>query len=218
MSDISASHSRIEFYTPLLATIKILTQQFGTISADRKSILKQLSAYIETKRRDNQTIALVFICTHNSRRSHISQIWAQTAAAYYGIRNVTCYSGGTDTTAFNPRAVQAIGKAGFNVVKTSNVDNPVYEISFSDEADALLAFSKKYSSESNPKKNFAAIMTCSHADENCPVVPGAEKRISLPYDDPKDFDGTPMEAAKYSERVMEIGTEIMYVFSQVRSK
>ena len=59
-------------------------------------------------------------------------------------------------------------------------------------------------------------MTCSHADENCPVVTGMEKRISLPYNDPKDFDGTPQEAEKYSERVIEIGTEILYAFSQVK--
>jgi arsenate reductase len=218
MSDVSASPSGIEVYKPLRVTIEKLIQQFDSIPADRKRILKQLSAFIETKRQSNQRIDLIFICTHNSRRSHISQIWAQTAAAYYGIPNVMCYSGGTEATAFNPRAVEAIGKAGFKVVKTSNVDNPLYEISFSDEANALFAFSKKFNAESNPRKNFAAIMTCSQADENCPVVPGSEKRISLPYDDPKDFDGTPMEPAKYSERVMEIGVEILYAFSQVKLK
>jgi arsenate reductase len=58
-------------------------------------------------------------------------------------------------------------------------------------------------------------MTCTHADENCPLVAGADVRISLPYDDPKAFDNTPLEAAKYTERVHEIGREILYAFSLV---
>jgi arsenate reductase (thioredoxin) len=44
-------------------------------------------------------------------------------------------------------------------------------------------------------------------------VVGAEKRISLPFDDPKDFDGTNQEAIKYHERVLEIGREICFAFS-----
>jgi arsenate reductase len=218
MSHFSPSPSRVEFYQPLLISIEKLIQQFDNISFDRKTILTQLTEFIETKKRKNQKIDLIFICTHNSRRSHISQIWAQAAAAYYEIPNVACYSGGTEVTAFNPRAVQAIEKAGFKITRTTDADNPIYAISFSDEADTIIAFSKKYDSESNPQNGFAAIMTCSHADENCPVVIGMEKRISLPYNDPKDFDGTPLEATKYSERVMEIGAEILYAFSQVQTK
>ena len=159
---------------------------------------------------------MIFICTHNSRRSHIAQIWAQAAAAYYGIENFVSYSGGTEATAFNPRAVKAMREAGFNIEATSGGTNPHYEVRFSNEAHALIAFSKKFDSEDNPQKDFAAVMTCSHADENCPVVSGMEKRISLPYDDPKDFDDTPQEGLKYAERVREIGTEILYAFSQVK--
>lgn len=207
---------RIQLHKPLENTIKSLANNFSSLSADRKPILKQLTDFAESKVRSNRKVQLLFICTHNSRRSHISQIWAQAAAAYYGIPNVVSYSGGTEATAFNPRAVQAMEKAGFKIRKTSNADNPIYEVSYSDDANDVIAFSKKFDSESNPQKGFAAVMTCSHADENCPVVFGMEKRISLPYNDPKDFDGTPQEAEKYLERVMEIGTEILYAFSQVR--
>jgi len=209
---------KIPLYKPLENTIESLVNNFGSISADRKPILKQLTEFVESKLKSNEKVELIFICTHNSRRSHISQIWAQAAAAYYGIPNVVSYSGGTEATAFNPRAVHAMEKVGFKVKKTSNTDNPIYEVSFSDDANDVVAFSKKYDSESNPQKGFAAVMTCSHADENCPVVFGMEKRVSLPYNDPKDFDGTPQEAEKYSERVIEIGTEILYTFSQVKVK
>ena len=107
-------------------------------------------------------------------------------------------------------------KAGFNIHATSAGDNPVYEVRFSDDIDSVTAFSKKYDAETNPQKAFAAVMTCSHADENCPVVHGMEKRISLPYHDPKDFDGSSQEEAKYAERVREIGRELLYAFSQVK--
>lgn len=214
----SIIHPKIQFNKPLENTIKSLVNNFSSISDDRKPILKQLTDFVEFKLKANEKAELIFFCTHNSRRSHIAQIWAQAAAAYYGMPNVVSHSGGTEATAFNPRAVQAMEKAGFKVRKTSNADNPTYKVSFSDDANDITAFSKKYDSESNPQKGFAAVMTCSHADENCPVVLGMEERISLPYNDPKDFDGTPQEAEKYFDRVMEIGTEILYSFSQVKAK
>ena len=206
----------ISFHAPLKNTILSVVNDFDSIPAARKPILAELTEFVESKLASGQKVELIFICTHNSRRSHISQIWAQTAAAYYGIPNVVTYSGGTEATAFNPRAVQAMEKAGFRIIKSSNAENPIYEISFSHDANDIIAFSKKYDSQSNPRRGFAAVMTCSHADENCPVVLGMDKRISLPYSDPKDFDGTPLETEKYYERVMEIGTEIFYAFSQVK--
>jgi arsenate reductase len=212
----NSTKSKIALYKPLEENIQSLIGTFHTISTERKEILKQLSDFVEAKARNKKKIELIFICTHNSRRSHIAQIWAQTAAAFYGTENVLSYSGGTEATAFNPRAIEAMQKAGFKINATSNGPNPVYKVAFSDNANEVIAFSKKYDSESNPQKGFAAIMTCSHADENCPVVFGMEKRISLPYNDPKDFDGTTDETAKYSERVKEIGTEILYAFSQVK--
>jgi arsenate reductase len=193
-----------------------LTNEFNQIPDSRKAILNQLTEFVSEKSKAKQVINLNFICTHNSRRSHISQIWAQTAAQYYGISNVLCYSGGTEATAFNPRAVKAMQEAGFDIQAFKDGSNPMYRVRFSNDAPALTVFSKKYDDEFNPKKDFAAIMTCSHADEDCPLVVGATKRIALTYNDPKDFDGTSNEAAKYSERVHEIGREILYAFSQVR--
>jgi arsenate reductase (thioredoxin) len=204
-----------KIFEPLKNNIAKITQDFDKIPAERKELIKKLSLYVEKKIKENQAIQLVFICTHNSRRSHISQVWAQVAAAYYGIEGVKTFSGGTEATAFNPRAVKAMEKLGFYIEKGEGDPNPQYKVSFS-ETDSLTAFSKKYDDAPNPSENFAAIMTCGHADENCPFIPGASARIPLTYDDPKDFDGTPLEEAKYDERAREIGTEILYAFSIVK--
>jgi arsenate reductase (thioredoxin) len=194
-----------------------LEKEFDQISAERKELLYELTQFVQTRVKAGQKAYLNFICTHNSRRSHLSQIWAQAAAYYYGVPGVECYSGGTEATAFNPRAVKAMQEAGFNISVTKEGDNPVYEVRFASDATPIIAFSKKYNDPFNQNKDFAAIMTCSHADENCPLVLGASGRIPLTYDDPKEFDGTPLEAAKYSERVHQIGREILYAFSQVKS-
>ncbi|MBZ0179431.1 MAG: hypothetical protein K8F36_09070 [Melioribacteraceae bacterium] len=202
-------------YYKLAEKINTLKNSFNSIPAERKKILNEFSDYISNKVKDGKEVNLTFICTHNSRRSHISQIWAQTAAEYYGIPNIKCFSGGTEATAFNPRAVKALRKAGFKIEKKYDSDNPVYNVYYSDDREPIECFSKVYSDKYNPQKNFAAIMTCSDADENCPVVFGAEARFPIRYDDPKEFDGTELEEAKYDERVEQIGREMLFVFSNV---
>jgi arsenate reductase len=201
----------------LQTKIDQLITQFDQIPTGRKETLKELTKFVQDQTNADEPVYLNFICTHNSRRSHLSQLWAQAAAHYYSIKNVFCFSGGTEATAFNPRAVKAMQEAGFNISKTKDGDNPVYEVRFAPNAPPVIAFSKKYDDPFNHNKDFAAIMTCSHADENCPLVLGASGRIALTYDDPKEFDDTPLEAAKYSERVHQIGREILYAFSQIKS-
>lgn len=208
--------STTTIFPTLQSTIEKLKSEFSQIPDDRKPLLNELTDFISQKIKSNQTVNLNFICTHNSRRSHISQVWAQAAAAYFGVNNVQCYSGGTEATAFNPRAVKAMQDAGFDIQVFKDGTNPIYKVRFAHDSSPLTVFSKKFDDDFNPKKDFAAVMTCSHADENCPLVTGATKRIALTYNDPKDFDGTPLEAAKYSERVHEIGREILYAFSQVK--
>ncbi len=200
----------------LQTTTESLVTRFGSISAERRELLRQLTSFVEKRVQAGQTVYLNFICTHNSRRSHLSQLWAQAAAHYYGIPNVQSYSGGTEATAFNPRAVKAMSEAGFEIVKIKEGENPMYEVRFAEGINPVTAFSKVYNDPFNHNKDFAAVMTCSHADENCPLVFGATLRIALTYDDPKEFDGTSQEAEKYKERVEEIGTEILYAFSQVK--
>ncbi|GJM63356.1 protein-tyrosine-phosphatase [Persicobacter diffluens] len=200
------------FYPTLSNT---LVQWAGKeISAERKEILQVLIDYINEKRAKGEALHLNFICTHNSRRSQFSQIWAKTAADFHGIPAHT-YSGGVEVTAFNERAVASIERAGFQV-SSEGEGNPIYKVSAGEETAPMVAFSKVYDNEVNPDQGFATIMTCSHADENCPFIPGAEKRIPLRYEDPKAFDNSPEEAAKYDERSAQIANELFYVFSQVK--
>jgi len=194
-------------------TITQLLGEFEKISRERKNILENLSRFAAS----HQPSEFIFICTHNSRRSHIAQIWAQTAAAYFNIPDVVAYSGGTDVTAFDRRAVDALRGLGFQINLKTTGSNPHYDVRYSDHHPSFDVFSKKYDDQENPTNGFAAIMTCTHAEENCPVIRGASVRIALPFDDPKEFDGTNLETAKYRERSLEIGREILYAFSKIKT-
>ena len=194
----------MEFYPDLSARISSLIKDFDLIPAERKADLENLAAYIKAQ---PAPVKLNFICTHNSRRSHISQIWAATAAHYYNV-SVRCFSGGTEATAFNPRAVAAMERAGF-MIHNPGGTNPHYLVSFAKNEPPLTCFSKTYNDPTNPDTNFAAVMTCDHADKNCPFIPGAT-RMALTYKDPKEADDTPEETARYDERVRQIGTELLY--------
>ena len=187
----------------------------ASISTERKKMLQPLIAFIQAKVTNKESIRLNLICTHNSRRSHLAQVWAQTAAAYYNLKNVFCYSGGTEATAMFPMLGKTLENQGFKIKMLSEGNNPVYAIKFSKNEPAIIAFSKTFEDDFNPESNFAAIMTCSQADEGCPFILGAEKRIPITYDDPKAFDNTPQQAEKYEERSVHIATEMMYVFSQI---
>ncbi|MCF0041443.1 protein-tyrosine-phosphatase [Dyadobacter fanqingshengii] len=200
----------------LSAYIETVKANFSKIPLDRIEELDKIAAFIQKQVNASQPVQLTYICTHNSRRSHFGQIWAAVAGAYYNIPNVKTYSGGTEATAFNERAVAACERAGFEITKTSEGKNPVYHVSYGADTEPVKAFSKKYDEASNPQSDFCAIMTCSQADEACPVVKGSTARVAVPYDDPKAFDGTPQETVKYDERCKQIATETLYVFSKVK--
>lgn len=187
----------------------------NSISSERKAVLQPLIDYIQIKTDHNEVVNLNFICTHNSRRSHLSQVWAQTMASYYNIKNVYCYSGGTEATALFPIAAKTLEQTGFQIEMLSNGDNPVYSIKYSGNAHPIIGFSKTFDASFNPTSGFTAIMTCSSADKGCPFIAGAEKRIPITYEDPKAFDNTPQQLEKYNERSLQIATEMKYVFSNI---
>ncbi|UGS22670.1 arsenate-mycothiol transferase ArsC [Flavobacterium channae] len=187
-----------------------------SVSEERKEVLNPLVDYIQSKVANQEEIRLNFICTHNSRRSHLSQIWAQTMAFQFGIKNVFCFSGGTEATAMFPKVGETLVNQGFLIQKLSNEQNPVYAVKFDENQQPIVCFSKAYFDDFNPKTNFGAIMTCNNADEGCPMVFGAEARFPIKYDDPKAFDGTDLMDAKYAERSLQIASEMYYVFSQIK--
>jgi arsenate reductase len=203
-------------YSRLARYIESLPSEFAEIPDARKQLLDRIAAFVTAEQSAGRPAKLVFVCTHNSRRSHISQIWATTAAAWYGLEGVEAYSGGTEATAFDPRAVAALQRAGFALDIPDTADNPRYRLGYAPERPTIEAFSKVFSDPSNPQADFAAIMNCSEADDACPFVPGATLRISLAYDDPKQADGTPEEQTRYDARCRQIAREMFYVFSQVQ--
>ena len=198
----------------LITTIESISKT--TITEERKVVLQPLIDFIQTKVDTQQSIRLNFICTHNSRRSHLSQIWGQTLAFQFGIRNVFCYSGGTEATAMFPKVGETLNNQGFQIQQLSSDNNPVYAIKYDEDEAAIICFSKTYDDAFNPNSEFAAIMTCSSADAGCPFIAGAEKRLPIRYDDPKAFDGTEQMNEKYEERSLEIASELYFVFSKIK--
>lgn len=193
---------------------KELIGEFDLISEERTILLERLSKYIFDKKKVDLPVNIIVICTHNSRRSHIGQLWLQIASIWYGIDNVQTFSGGTEATAFNYRSVEALRRAGLDIDKITKDQNPIYrlsgELGLSYSNDL---FSKKYDSKPNPIENFAAIMVCTEADKGCPIVRGADGRFPIPFEDPKRFDDTDLEKVKYDERVRQIGREFFYVMN-----
>lgn len=206
--------SKTTLFSEIASTIKGLNPQ--TISEERKKTLNPLVEFIQTKVNAKQEIRINFICTHNSRRSHLSQVWAQTMANYFNVKNVFCYSGGTEETVLFPVVAKTLQNSGFQITTLSEGKNPVYSIKYSENEHPVIGFSKKLDSDFNPKSKFAAIMTCSQADGGCPFIAGAETRIPITFEDPKAFDNTPQQAEKYNERSLQIATELLYVFSLIK--
>ena len=185
------------------------------VTSDRAEVLEKLISYIKDKTSKDEIIRLNFICTHNSRRSHLSQIWAQTMAYHFGIKNINCYSGGTEATAMFPKVAETLSHQGFDILKLSETSNPVYAVKYAKNEYPVICFSKEYNHAFNPVSNYAAIVTCNSADEACPIVYGAEARFPVKYDDPKVFDVLELMDAKYVERSLQIGEEMWWVFKSI---
>lgn len=213
-SVLNSSRMRKPEINPALRDyLKDIESEFGNVPESRKTSLEMLEDYILFCVQSNRIADLVFICTHNSRRSQFSQAWTTTAAEYYGIEGIRSYSGGTESSEVNPRAVAALRRAGYSIQKVPfREGNPGFLIRSEQRDPGNTLFSKKYDDPRNPQSDFCAVLVCSDADEACPFIPGAEKRVSLPYDDPKAFDGTAEESQMYDKRCREIARDLFFVF------
>ncbi len=198
--------------------IRQIVTELHKVSPERRAVLDQIAEQIAMRLKFGKTAELTFICTQNSRRSHMSQLWAQTAAYYYGLDKVHSFSGGTETTACNIRTVSALRRAGFSVKSATDGQNPEYLIQFSDERPLVRAYSKLYNTDNNPQEDFIALMCCSKADKMCPVVQGAGSRYAIHYVDPKICDDTTEESFAYDERCREIAREMFYIMSKVHER
>jgi len=210
---------RVMHHQPLFSAIADYLRALSdeAIAPGRLLLLDELSAYVQTRLRDGQTARLIFICTHNSRRSHLAQVWAQIAAHASGVAPVECFSGGTEITACHPSTLAALARAGLHIQTITRGENPVHLLQYAHGVGPIVAFSKRYDQPPNPTKDFAAVMTCAQADEHCPFVAGAHRRFALTYADPKQADGTPSEAAAYNAACRLIAAEMSYLFRKVGS-
>lgn len=214
--DNKAEHSA-RLYKDVQSYLAAREREFDSIPPERRALLKSMAGFAINCREKKLPVRFLFVCTHNSRRSQLAQIWTAAAAAYYELPVPMTYSGGTEATAFNPRAVAALVRAGMNVQKTTTDDNPVYHVRFGENTPIVTAFSKVLTNAPNPTRDFCAIMVCSHADQICPLVPGATMRIALPYDDPKESDDTPSESKMYDDCCRQIAREMLFAVSLIRA-
>lgn len=209
--------SQLRWLPNLGTNIERIEAATGKLAADRQELLSDAAKRIAAKLKEQGNVGLNFICTHNSRRSHLSQLWAATAAAAYQIEDIGCFSGGTEATACNERIVRSLRRGGFSVVTQAPADtNPRYFAQFAESLGPLELFSKRYNDSENPESGFFAMMCCSDADEKCPVVQGASGRVALHYNDPKASDGTSEEDATYDARRDEIAAEMFFLLREVK--
>ncbi len=215
-SSVSQSGSHAKLLPALGPYVREVANELNTIPPERKVVLGEIAATVAARLESGADAKLTFICTHNSRRSHMSQVWLQTAAYHYGLDKVRAYSGGTQATACNCRTVTAMRTAGFAIQDATTGDNPLYLVRYAEDRPPIRAYSKLYNADANPKRDFIALMTCSVADKSCPVVQGAIARYAIHYADPRLCDDTPTETAAYNERCREIAREMFYIMSEVR--
>ena len=187
-----------------------------TLSDERKDLLLSIATKIVDELEDRDKINLNFICTHNSRRSQMAQVWSFYASTYFSLDSIFSFSGGTEVTAFHRNTVKCLQKNGFEFnVDDFSHQNPRYLITFHGTKKSILGFSKTYDNPHNSYP-YIAITTCNSADQNCPFIPDAIERFHLPYIDPKEADNTENQNEKYLETSKQIAGELFFVFEEVK--
>lgn len=180
-----------------------------------QELIEKIAEWIVSENKSGKKAHLNFICTHNSRRSQFAQTWCALVQSHFKMDVVESYSGGTEVTACNERTIAALKRVGCRVESTEK-ENPVYTITDPETDTQIKLWSKVFDDESNPKGRFAAIMTCDHADANCPFIPGAAIRIPLTYTDPKYADDTPEENEAYDTTCKIIATDMIRLFTTIQ--
>ncbi|MEM9548763.1 MAG: protein-tyrosine-phosphatase [Bacteroidota bacterium] len=196
--------------------IQKLMKEIDLISQDRRAELDHIASTIQNHLKTENTLDIIVVCTHNSRRSQLGELWINQLAYYHKLDRISAFSGGMEATAFNHRMVAAVREAGFVLEEKEKGTNPKYVAAEEYDSEHTM-FSKVYDHPMNPQRRYMALMVCDHADENCPVVIGMKYRIPLRYKDPKEFDDTDAESKAYGDKVEEIGREMIYLFNKLTS-
>ena len=198
----------------MFAKIHTLLHEFetnGFSASDRPKQITKGAQFLASKLSRGELADVMFVCTHNSRRSQFAHVWATVAASHFGLDGVRCYSGGTEVTACNERTIASLKRFGFEIEMTGREANPMYLVHFSNDRPPIECNSKLYTAPG--LSDFAAMMCCSDVDEKCPLVQGAAVRIPWHYEDPKVADDTDQETARYDERSLQIGHDMYHLMA-----
>ncbi|MBR10993.1 MAG: protein-tyrosine-phosphatase [Rickettsiales bacterium] len=213
--------SYAQFQLEINKDLKVYTNQlvvsFDEITKERKDQLTEIGDFLVSKLQNEGTFSVLFVCTHNSRRSHLADTWFKYASLFYGVDSLQSFTGGLEETAFNIGAINALERAGYTIHYNKEVENRVVSIS-PGKFPVWKMKSKHFSHPINPASNFIAVMVCSDADNSCPLVPGASARFALPYDDPRYYDGTYAEETKYDQTSRTIAVEMFYLADYIKSE
>jgi arsenate reductase len=114
-----------------------------------------------------EPINILFLCTGNSCRSQMAEGWAR---AMGGDRFVV-QSAGIEAHGKNPRAIAVMAEAGIDI---SGQESTIVSAGMIGAANVV-------------------VTVCGHADEMCPALPSAVKKIHWPLSDPAKATGTEEE-------------------------
>ncbi len=223
--DLVTPKSRLQLLPELRRHAEFLTTSFDLIEPGHHVAIEQLADWIAKNWQPDGQLHVLATCSGNSRRSILSATMGNLAAAYYGFDNVRFHSGGTTPSAFNKRTIATLKEIGFQIEPTGEeamrgdpkTPNAIFRVLWGKGLEAK-EFSKSFKDPSNPSSGFAAIMVCTEADAECPVVPGASLRVAMTFVDPKLYDDGPFERGKYAERRDDVGRTFLAVMASARRK
>ena len=148
----------------------------------------------------NSCNKIVFICTHNSRRSQLCEVWGSILSKRFNL-DLSFFSAGTEKTEVCGEAIKSLERAGIEIGIGGKIKLMHNQIELhSKTLDEI------------KEDEFIAIMTCSDAEKNCPVEPRSKKNIKLFYDDPKKYDGTIEASVEYDKTCRLIASELNAIF------
>ena len=186
--------------------------QTASISNERRELIDAMVHSMANELKRHEDLVLHFVCTHNARRSQLAQVWASVWADYFKLP-ILAISGGTEASAVHPNVLQALSAQGFEIFPH---DSNGHICGWKKAHSGTHLFSKKWEDALLVGRPFMAVMTCSEADKECPVVPGAVDRFPLRFKDPKEFDGQPNAIEGYQTRSLEIAHELYDLFSNLK--
>jgi arsenate reductase len=110
------------------------------------------------------TLHLLFLCTGNSCRSQMAEGWGR----HFAGDAIKVQSAGIEAHGKNPRAIAVMREAGIDI---SGQESARLTDAMLDWADVV-------------------VTVCGHADEHCPVLPTATRKLHWPLNDPAKAQGS----------------------------